>query len=356
MASGRKESASNKTPNFLLREAGAQQTVYILQTCFTIEVIAFFSVHLSVPVQLTPTLFRCTDPYIETWMNWVPIIVICSVVGSILVFVVLPLMLFACIKSRQRREEKTERREVLIQSLHASRESLASIGGRGAGGTAARALRASRESLDSLGAGDLDDSRVKKRRPPVDLSLSSANKYNGASIGPTGGSDSYDMKPVKYDLYRPTSQLSSVDFASTKWDEDSTFDDSDLAGGARGGYHQPMMPPMCENEISNVNGSGASRRPLLAADVAPYHLPLQHQQQQPRRREYDDDASVSQSLMGFSGSGSRRPGRPAPMPNYSAADTALDEVESVASSRPSSDASGTARSEGRTRPPRPRLV
>jgi len=59
-------------------------------------------------------------------MDWLPIIIICSVVGSIFVFFISPLMLFACFKSRQRRVEKVERRQTLAQSLRASRESLAS--------------------------------------------------------------------------------------------------------------------------------------------------------------------------------------------------------------------------------------
>ena len=262
-------------------------------------------------------------------MNWVPIIIICSIVGSILIFVVLPLMLFALIKSRQRRYEKVERREQ-ARSLHASCESLNSMRGR------PRAARGSRGSLDSL-----DDMSHKKRRPPVDLSIST-NKYNGSSTA--AASDSFDAKP-KYDFYRPTTPLSSVDFASTQWDGDSTFDDSNL--GAQGGF---LPPPLCENEITNVSGSAGIHSPRYApvAEVAPYN----------RRRDYDDDASVTHSLMGFSGSGagggSRRPARPAPSFSADLALGPVDESETVPISRQSSDVSRSTR-EGRPRPPRPQL-
>jgi hypothetical protein len=283
-------------------------------------------------------VFRvATDPYITTWMNWVPIIVICSIVGSILVFIVLPLMLFACIKSRQRRVERVERR-VQAQSLHASRESLASMR------NAPRAMRASRESLESL------DESHRKRRPPVDLSSASSSapmmKYNGSSAA--ANSDSFDAKP-KYDFYRPTSPLSSVDFASTKWDGESTYDDSDL--GTRGGF---VPPPLCENEIANVSGSAGLHRPWVVAPVVEAAAAPPY-----RRRDYDDDASVTQSLMGYSGGasggGSKRPGRPAPSYSGDTVLAPLDEGDSVTFSRQASDASKATTREGRSRPPRPQL-
>jgi len=238
-------------------------------------------------------------------------------------------MMFALIKSRQRRYEKVERREQ-ARSLHASCESLNSTRG------GPRAARGSRGSLDSL-----DEMSHKKRRPPVDLSMST-NKYNASSSA--AASDSYDAKP-KYDFYRPASPLSTVDFASTQWDGDSTYDDSNL--GAHGGF---LPPPLCENEIMNMSGSAAIHHPRMTPMVemqAPYN----------RRRDYDDDASVTHSLMGFSasgGGGSRRPGRPAP--SYSA-DVALgpvDESETIPISRQSSDVSRSTR-DGRQRPPRPQL-
>ena len=268
-----------------------------------------------------------SDPYIETKLNWLPIIIICSIVGCIFVFFILPLMLFACFKSRQRRVEKVERKTTLAQSLRASRESLASTRG-------GRALRASRESLDSLGGG-IDPG--KRRRPPL------------GSFDDTTFSDSAD-KPKYADYFgqmSPTTQM-SVDYPSTRWDGESSYWDDNEAAAAN---------PLCENEIAVVPPASESRyRPSPAVH--------------PGRAEaggggrYDDDASIAQSLLGSNFR--RHQQRPRPPPSYDHSPSvdrggpgAVDETESVAgSTRPLSDTSSvlTGGGEGRSRPPRPKLV
>jgi len=272
-------------------------------------------------------------------MNWLPVIIICAIVGSIFVFFVFPLMLFACFKSRQRRVEKVERRETLAQSLRASRESLASTRG-------GRALRASRESLDSLGGAGLDPTS-KRRRPP----MGAASYDEDVTF-----SDSTADKS-KYDYFRQMSpvQTSSVDYASTKWDGDSSYnyDDSEMGGGAG----------LCENEIATVPES-RYRPPGAAATYLPPY------KERPSTGGYvDDDASVTQSFMG-SNFRRHQQRRPRPAPSYDTPPTSgggaggggldvVDEAESlVGGSRPTSDTSSvltTSGEPGRSRPPRPRL-
>jgi len=271
-------------------------------------------------------LFELLDPYIKTRMDWLPIIIICSIVGSIFVFFVFPLMLFACFKSRQRRVEKVERRETLAQSLRASRESLASTRG-------GRALRASRESLDSLGGAGIDTS--KRRRPPLGT---------GTYDEDVTFSDSADKS--KYDYFRQMSPQTSVDYASTKWDGESSYnyDDTEMGAGM----------PLCENEIATVPAESRFRSPAAASAYPP---PYQERPNIGGGGYYDDDASVTQSLMG---SNFRRHQRPRPAPSYDSPSGGglgvVDETESVAgSSRPTSDTSSVLTTEGRKRPPRPRL-
>lgn len=258
-------------------------------------------------------------------MDWLPIIIICSVVGSIFVFFISPLMLFACFKSRQRRVEKVERRQTLAQSLRASRESLASTRG-------GRALRASRESLDSLGGAGIDPTS-KRRRPPIGA---------GTFDDDTTFSDSADKS--KYDYFRQMSPQTSVDYASTKWDGDSSYNYDDSEVGA--------AMPLCENEIATMPGESRYRPRAAAAYPPAYH------ESPGAGRYHDDDASVTQSLMG---SNFRRHQRPRPAPSYDSPSggglDVVDETESVAGgSRPTSDTSSVPTSEGRTRrPPRPRL-
>jgi len=262
-------------------------------------------------------------------MDWLVIIIICSIVGSIFVFFVFPLMLFACFKSRQRRVEKVERRQTLAQSLRASRESLASTRG-------GRALRASRESLDSLGGAGIDTSLAsKRRRPPLGT---------GTYDEDVTFSDSADKS--KNDYFRQMSPQTSVDYASTKWDGESSYnyDDSEVGAGM----------PLCENEIATV--PAASRFQSPAAAAAAYPPPYQ-ERLNTGGGYYDDDASVTQSLMG---SNFRRHQRPRPAPSYDSPSGGglgvVDETESVAgSSRPPSDTSSVLTTEGRKRPPRPRL-
>jgi len=67
------------------------------------------------------------DPYIQPQMNTVPIIITTVIASCVIVFIIIPLLIFACIKSIQRKEEKVERREALQRSLHASKASLCSI-------------------------------------------------------------------------------------------------------------------------------------------------------------------------------------------------------------------------------------
>jgi len=261
-----------------------------------------------------------TDPYIETKMDWLPVIIICAIVGSIFLFFIFPLTLFACFKSRQRRVEKVERRGMLAETLRASRESLASTRG-------GKALRASRESLDSLGGAGIDPSLPsKRRRPPIGA---------GTFDEDTTFSDSADKS--KYDYFRQMSPQTSVDYASTRWDGDSSYnyDDSEMGGAM----------PLCENEIATMPAAESRFRPPAAA--AAYPTPGYH----------DDDASVTQSLMG---SNFRRHQRPRPAPSYDSPSGGgldmVDETESmVGSERPTSDTSSVAVSEGRSRPPRPRL-
>ena len=278
---------------------------------------------------------RLLDPYIETKMDWLTIIVVCSIVGSIFVFFIFPLVLFACFKSRQRRVEKVERREMLAQSLRASRESLASTRG-------GRALRASRESLDSLGGAGVDPSLPsKRRRPPLGA---------GSFDDDTTFSDSADRS--KYDYFRQMSPQTSVDYASTKWDGESSYNCDDEFNAA--------AMPLCENEIATMPAESRFRPPGAAA-TASAHLPP-YQPRADTRAVYDDDASVTQSLMG---SNFRRPKRPRPAPSYDSPSGgglgAVDETESVTGrgeggeSRPTSDTSSVMTSEGRSRPPRPRL-
>jgi len=252
-------------------------------------------------------------------MDWLPVIIICAMVGSIFVFFIFPLMMFACFKSSQRRVEKVERREMLAQSLRASRESLAST---------RRAMRASRESLDSLGGAGIDTS--KRRRPPLGT---------GTFDEDTTFSDSADKS--KYDYFRHMSPQTSVDYASTKWDDDSTFYDDSEMGGA-----------LCENEIATMPAESRFRPPARPAA----YPPASHERVGAGGYQ-DDDASVTQSLMG---SNFRRHQRPRPAPSYDSPSGgglgAVDETESmVGGSRPTSDTSSVVTSEGRTRPPRPRL-
>ena len=284
------------------------------------------------------------DPYIETKMDWLSIIVICAIVGAIFLFFVFPLMMFACFKSRQRRVEKVERREMLAQSLRASRESLASTRG--------RALRASRESLDSLGGGGLDAPSSKRRRPPLDESSTFSDSADKSKF--IGGG-----------YFGPPQQLSpqtSFDYASTRWDGDSSsyWDDDDVAGAA--------AMPLCENEIATVPMATESRyRPPGPAAAAPY--PPYHERPGATAAAgayYDDDASVTQSLMGSNFRRHQR--RPRPAPSYDQPPSAgglgsVDEAESVVpfgdeergGGRPTSDSSSVVTGDGRSRPPRPRL-
>jgi len=259
-------------------------------------------------------------------MDWLPIIIICSVVGSIFVFFVFPLMLFACFKSRQRRVEKAERRGTLAQSLRASRESLASTRG-------GRALRASRESLDSLGGAAIEPS--KRRRPPLGT---------GTYDEDVTFSDSADKS--KYDYYRGMSPQTSVDYASTRWDGESSYNYDDNEMGA--------AMPLCENEIATMPATESRFRPPAAAAAAAYPPAYQ---ERPTAGGYDDDASITQSLMG---SNFRRHQRPRPAPSYDSPSEGglgvVDERESDAGgSRPTSDTISVLTSEGRSRPPRPKL-
>jgi len=253
-------------------------------------------------------------------MDWLTVIVICSIVGAIFVFFILPLTLFACFKSRQRRVEKGQRREILAQSLRASRESLASTRG-------GRALRASRESLDSLGGAGIEPS--KRRRPPL-----------GATTFDEDTTFSDSANKSKYDYFQ--SPQTSVDYASTRWDGESSYnyDDSEAGVGL----------PLCENEIATMPAESRYRPAAAAAAYPPSY------RERPDTGGYvDDDASVTQSLMG---SNFRRHKRPRPAPSYDSPSLgAVDEAESVAGegSRRTSDTSSVVTSEGRSRPPRPRL-
>jgi hypothetical protein len=92
-------------------------------------------------------------------MNWLPIIVTLCIVGFIFVFILLPLVIFACIKSVQRREEKVERREIIQRSLHASKCSLNSLGGAG--------MSRSVQSLRSVEAEYQGADDYRKRRPLI---------------------------------------------------------------------------------------------------------------------------------------------------------------------------------------------
>jgi len=276
------------------------------------------------------------DPYIETKLDWLSIIIICAIVGSILVFFVLPLMMFACFKSRQRRVEKVERREMLAQSLRASRDSLA----------ASRALRASRESLDSLGGAGIEP--AKRRRPPLDESTTFSDSADKSKFALGGGGYFGGGRPA-------FSPQTSADYSSTRWDDDSTYwddDDDDPDAGA---------VPLVENEIATVPARAAAMRPSPAAAAYP-----------PAYSYRDDDASVAQSLMGSNFRRQQRQ-RPRPAPSYDSPSAAglgaVDEAGSVTGAggggwgggggggggRPPSDASSVATSEGRSRPPRPRL-
>ena len=95
-------------------------------------------------------------------MNWLPIIVTLCVVGFIFLFVLLPLVVLACIKSHQRRDEKVERRVIIQRSLHVGKCSLNSLAG---GGVMGEALGRSMQSLRSVGREGGEEYR--KRRPPI---------------------------------------------------------------------------------------------------------------------------------------------------------------------------------------------
>ena len=78
-----------------------------------------------------------SDPFIRPKMNWQPIIIALVFSSVVILFIIFPLLIFCCIKSVHRREEKSERKETLQRSLHASKQSLNSFS-------------ASRQSLDEI--------------------------------------------------------------------------------------------------------------------------------------------------------------------------------------------------------------
>ncbi|ESN96926.1 hypothetical protein HELRODRAFT_193398 [Helobdella robusta] len=66
------------------------------------------------------------DPFIQPKMNWLPIIITLVFASLVIFFVIIPTLIFCCIKSSQRKDEKEDRKH---KSLHASRQSLNSLSG-----------------------------------------------------------------------------------------------------------------------------------------------------------------------------------------------------------------------------------
>lgn len=164
-------------------------------------------------------------------MNTLPIIVTTVVAGFVIVFIIIPLLIFACIKSVQRKEEKIERREALSRSLHASKASLCSF-------------------ETPLGPPE----EVKKRRPPLKIDTGLFEMSGPTSDEPTSDS----IEKGKFDFHRPSTPASTTDFYSSKWDTTS-YGDSDLTH-----YKRPSLnllyPPRVENEIGAM-----AARPLLGS-------------------------------------------------------------------------------------------
>ena len=166
-----------------------------------------------------------TDPYIDVYVEWLPIIIIIVITACIICFVVFPLLIFAAFKSSQRHEEKALRRDTLRQSLRS----------RSVTATAAAALSASRGSED-----------VKRRRPPMSTTVLDIT-------GVTLDESSVDDKRKTFDT---TWSTSTGDITKKKPVEESSYDDSDLGpvhrSNAGGGYPPPRRP--LENEIATVGG------------------------------------------------------------------------------------------------------
>lgn len=194
------------------------------------KVSSLFSLNCKLEVFKPLCSFRFSaDPYIMPQMNTLPIIITTVIAGSVIVFVIIPLLIFACIKSIQRKEEKVERREALQRSLHASKASLCSI-------------------QSPLGPPE----EVKKRRPPLRIDTGYMD-ITGATVD---DSNSDSIEKGKFDFHRPSTPASTVDFYSSKWDTTS-YGDSDLTPYKRPSLNL-MYPARVENEINTM-----AARPLL---------------------------------------------------------------------------------------------
>ena len=77
----------------------------------------FLPSHLSPHTSILPSHTSTqplSDPYIQPRMNWVPIIITIVITSLIILFVILPLIIFGCLKSSLRRVEKTDRKVVCV--------------------------------------------------------------------------------------------------------------------------------------------------------------------------------------------------------------------------------------------------
>jgi len=176
-------------------------------------------------------LWMCTDPYIDVGVVWLPIIIIIVVTVAVLCFIVLPLGIFAAIKSNQRHEEKLIRRDTLRQSLRSRSQSMTATA------AAATATSASRGSDD-----------VKRRRPPMSTMVLD---ITGVTLDE---SSTDDKRKMTFDT--TGNSMSSTDMAKKRPMEGSSYDDSDLGpvhrSYAAGRQTTPKRP--LENEIATVGG------------------------------------------------------------------------------------------------------
>lgn len=162
---------------------------------------------------------------------WLPIIIVIVVTAAVLVFVVLPLFLFAAFKSSQRHEEKLIRRDTLRQSLRSRSRS--------------RSMTAAGAAIASASRGSED---VKRRRPPMSTTVLD---ITGVTLDESTVDDKRKMM-----LDTTGYSLSSADMPKKRLPEESSYDDSDLGpvhrSYAGAGYPPPRRP--LENEIATVGG------------------------------------------------------------------------------------------------------
>lgn len=172
-----------------------------------------------------------TDPYIDVGVDWLPIIIIMVVTACVLLFVVIPLLMFAVFKSYQRREEKVLRRVTLRNSM------------RSRSATAAAAT----PSVSRAGSED-----VKRRRPPMSTTVLD---ISGVTLDES--TLDYDKRKMPPPL-DTTGWSSSSDVVKKRPPDWSSYDDSDLGPvhrsyAAAGGAYPPPKRPL-ENEIATVGG------------------------------------------------------------------------------------------------------